>query len=61
VKDALMGRKQDGRIGSRRRQQKRQGVVCDKCWWGKNIRMGVEEMGEVEGFIQSHDLEAKED
>ena len=32
-----------------------------KCWWGKNVLMGVEEMVEVEGFIQKQDLEAKED
>jgi len=38
-------------------------VLCMtvKCWWGKNVMMGAEEMGEVEGFIQSQDLEAKED
>jgi hypothetical protein len=38
-------------------------VLCMmlKCWWGKNVLLGVEEMGEVEGFIQKQDLEAKKE
>ena len=49
MKDAQICRKQDGRIGSRKRQQKRQGVVYNsEVLLGSEYTDGCGRNGEVE-------------